>query len=415
MQTRADTNRGLATQEASTGLVPETCNRSIRARKVVLLSLLGAVVLIPLAVAVHSVYDTWMDGSVNGFAMWGVFIIYLKTRPARKEWLSVLLAATVLRSLHWVLAAERPYPGYALINIGFYLAFLSIPILVWRAWKGPEKAPYRLSLFGVFLFSYVLVSAGFCISFARMVCRYKLDYLLYAFDGSLGSHLNFILGRISFSHAPFQTAINLTYDSLGLFWALMFASHINRPNNRMNVLKLNVANAIIGFAVFFIYPAMGPRYAFASFPELPASVPLAPALLYGIPNAMPSLHVSTALLTFFLARPSRWLRWITGFYLVMTVLAVFATGEHYMVDAVVAIPYSLMVMAFCSKTEERKPVILVCGGMLTLWLVVLRYGGGNFWISWGLVATTIAVGILTERRFAKVLSEPLPSAALPAA
>jgi glucose-6-phosphate-specific signal transduction histidine kinase len=160
---------------------------------------------------------------------------------------------------------------------------------------------------------------------------------------------------------------------------------------------------------------MGPRYAFPSFPELPASVPLTPALLYGIPNAMPSLHVGTALLIFFLARPSRWLRWITGVFLLMTILAVFATGEHYMVDAVVAIPYSLMVMAYCSKTGERKPVILVGAGMLTVWLLVLRYGGGNFWISWGLVTTTIVIGILTERRFAKVLAEPLPSAALPAA
>ena len=413
MQTPVDTNRGVAAQEPPTGPVPETRNRSIRAIKVALLSVLGAVVLVPLGVAVHGVYDTWMDSSVNGFAMWGVFIIYLKTSPARKEWLSVLLAATVLRILHWVLAAERAYPGYSLINIGFYLALLSIPILVWRSWKGPQKSRHQLSLFGVFLFFYVLVSAGFCISFARMVCRYKLDYLLYAFDGSLGSHLNFMLGRISSLHAAFQTAINLTYDSLGLFWALMFAAHINRPNNRMNVLKLNVANAIIGFAVFFIYPAMGPRYAFPSFPEMPASVPLTPALLYGIPNAMPSLHVSTALLTFFLARPSRWLRWTTGVYLVMTVLAVFATGEHYMVDAVVAIPYSLMVMAFCSKTGERKPVILIGAGMLMVWLLVLRYGGGNFWISWGLVASTITIGILTERRFSKALSEPLPSVALP--
>jgi hypothetical protein len=374
-----------------------------------LLTALGAVVLVPLAVAVHGVYDTWMDDSVNGFAMWGVFIIYLKTRPARKEWLGVLLAATVLRSLHWLLAAERAYAGYALINIGFYLAFLSIPILVWRAWKGPQKTRHQLSLFGVFLFSYVLASIGFCISFARMVCRYKLDYLLYAFDGSLGSHFNFIVGRISSAHRPFQTAFDLTYDSLGLFWSLIFAAHINRPNNRMNILKLNVANAMIGFSLFFIYPAMGPRYAFPSFPELPASVPLTPALLYGIPNAMPSLHVATALLIFFLARPSRWLRWITGVYLVMTVLAVFATGEHYMVDAVVAIPYSLIVMAFCSTTGERKPVILVGAGMLTAWLLVLRYGAENFWISWGLVATTLAIGILTERRFAKALAEPLPS------
>src|SRR5215469_10425403 len=173
MPAHTDANGNLAAPEPSPHAAPETRDRSTRPFKMALLTALGAVVLVPLAVAVHGVYDTWMDDSVNGFAMWGVFIIYLKTRPARKEWLGVLLAATVLRSLHWLLAAERAYAGYALINIGFYLAFLSIPILVWRAWKGPQKTRHQLSLFGVFLFSYVLASIGFCISFARMVCRYK--------------------------------------------------------------------------------------------------------------------------------------------------------------------------------------------------------------------------------------------------
>jgi hypothetical protein len=126
-------------------------------------------------------------------------------------------------------------------------------------------------------------------------------------------------------------------------------------------------------------------------------------LLAGIPNAMPSLHIACALLIFFLSRPWKWFRCIAGIYLALTVLAVFSTGEHYEVDAIVAIPYALTIMAFASSVKERTSVLRAGAGMLILWLVVLRFGSFNPWTSWGLVLTTVAAGFVMERRFAKSL------------
>lgn len=371
------------------------------------LALAAAVVLtmlIPVVIAIHAgVYDSWFDNPLSSFGMWGVFVIYLWTRPHPKESLLVFCLAVILRITHWLAANEYPYPGYSVINIGVYLPCFCLPILVYRSFKGPQQSSHRLSLGGVLLLSYIGVFLAYYTSFAKIVCHYKLDYLLYSFDGTLGSHVNFMIGKAVSTSEPLRIVLDTTYNSLGFFVALMVAVHISLANNKLNILKLNIANSIIGFSLYFLYPAMGPKYAFSSFPQLPGTVPLSAAVLDGVPNAMPSLHFATTLLIFFIARPWKWLRWITGVYLGAMLFAVFGTGEHYMVDTIVAIPYALMIMALASNTHERKRVLNLSVGMLTLWLLVLRFGAFEFWTSWGLVLTTIGTGFVMERRFAKGL------------
>ena len=344
------------------------CSMSLRTKyRAGLLAIVLPLMFIPVVIAIRAgVYDSWLDNPVNGFGMWGVFAIYLWTRPPRKEFVLVLAAASVLHILRWAIAGEASYPGSSVINIGVYFPFLCVPILAYRAWKGPHKATHRLSVGGVLLFSYMSVFLAYYISFAKIVCHYKFDYLLFAFDGSLGPHWNFWIGKIASAFHPLAITLETAYYSLGLFVSVLFAAHVNLPNNKIDILKLNIASPIIGFSLYFLYPAMGPRYAFPSFPELPGHVPSGPALLYGVPNAMPSLHMAAALTVFSLARPWRWLRWTTGVYLVVMFLAVLSTGEHFLVDTLVAIPYSLMMIAFVcrSDTPGRRYVLMAGSGML---------------------------------------------------
>jgi hypothetical protein len=183
----------------------------------------------------------------------------------------------------------------------------------------------------------------------------------------------------------------------------MFAAHINLAGRKLDVLKLNISNAIIGFSLYFLFPAMGPKYAYVSFPQLPASVVLGPALLPGVPNAMPSLHIASTYFTFVLARPWKWLRYISGAYLGLMVLGVFSTGEHYMMDVIVAVPYALAMLAFSSTSRQRKFIMLTGTGMLFGWLLVLRYGAVVPALTWGLTLTTLVLGVLIERRLGQEL------------
>jgi hypothetical protein len=368
----------------------------------------AVVILLPLVMAVRAgaSVGSWFDDSLIGWGMWGLFSVYVGTRPGWREAWSVIGAASILRAVHFLVANEHVYPGCAIIPIGSYLPFFCIPLLAWRAYRYSHEPKYRLALVGVFLFTYTGLCLGFYISFAKVICHYKLDRFLYAFDGALGSHFNFMLGELSSRFQPVYVLFATSYDSLGFFFALLFAGHINLPGNRLNILKLNVANAILGYSLFFLYPAMGPKYAFPSFPHLPAGVTVKPILVAGVPNAMPSLNVGCALFIFFLSRPWKWPHRFAGVFLLLTLLAVFGTGEHYEVDAIVALPYSLMVMAFASTVTERRSVLVINAAMLGIWVLVLRSGDFNPWISWSLVVNTIALGWIVERRFARSLWSP---------
>jgi hypothetical protein len=334
------------------------------------------------------------------FGGWGVYAIYLWSRPDRIEALGVLLAA-ICCHVHWISANEHSgYPAW--VEVGTYLSWFVVPILGYRAWRGPQQAKHRGFLLGVWFFLSVGMCAGFCLSTLRAFCQYKLDTRLFSFDESLGPHVNFFVAQF-FSHGILRSFIDTVYHSLAFFVALTVGAHLSFASSRFSILKLVCLNSVIGMLLYIVFPASGPIYAFPQFPQIPHGVAMRPIYLDGIPNAMPSLHVGMALLFFFLTRPWKWLRWISGAFLALTVIAIFGTGEHYEVDAIVALPYALFVMAASSSVREGRWVLCATGAVIALWFLVLRFGTFNGWLSWGMVLTTIGTGILMERRLAKTL------------
>jgi len=137
--------------------------------------------------------------------------------------------------------------------------------------------------------------------------------------------------------------------------------------------KLLLAYLITFFAgpcLYLIVPACGPRHAFKSvFPMGDPNVgPTLVSLNYW-PNAIPSLHVATALLLVFFAGKSRLLRGIAWFYLGGTALATLAF-EHYAIDLVVAVPFA----CFAALLAERqiRPALANLGLVLA-WLLAIRF------------------------------------------
>ena len=103
-----------------------------------------------------------------------------------------------------------------------------------------------------------------------------------------------------------------------------------------------------GIAVFALCPVCGPRYAFgAQFPfHAPAAIVPHRVAIAAPPNGVPSLHMAAALLILWFAR-----HWIAGrllavVFVVLTVLATLGSGEHYLLDLIVAVPYSVAVCRF---------------------------------------------------------------------
>src|SRR5208283_3383923 len=104
-----------------------------------------------------------------------------------------------------------------------------------------------------------------------------------------------------------------------------------------------------------------------------------------------------------------------GLFLGATIFSTLALGEHYLVDLVVALPFTLVFQAAWTvsipfaQSVRRGPLIV--GAMLTLaWFLFLRYGLRLFLISpvisWGLILLTVTWCLILERRLSAAARAP---------
>jgi hypothetical protein len=257
---------------------------------------------------------------------------------------------------------------------------------------------------GYFCFASSSVTAG----------RMMTSSPFFQFTGGLGFQPSFSVGRLFSRYAALQQVCRLVYAALPLEVSVLYGWHrMNRRRLSANILMLCLGSNVAGYLLYYCFPAAGPVYAFGKLfpwrpPELSSlliqtvQIPVAPR------NAMPSVHVAAALLVFWnsIAWP-KWARAVTGLFLLLTILATLGFGEHYLVDAVVAMPFSLALQAAATtalpwKSPARKNALI--GGALAvgIWLVLLRTGAPVFRMSaaiaWSAVAGTVILCLVLRRR-----------------
>jgi PAP2 superfamily len=152
-----------------------------------------------------------------------------------------------------------------------------------------------------------------------------------------------------------------------IFWYI-----VNLNMRRGKPGKLLIAylfNFLVGPCLYLIVPARGPRHAFgAAFPALNPDVAPVLVRLSGWPNAMPSLHVSTALLLVLFAGRNRVLRCVGWAYLAGTVAATLAF-EHYLIDLIVAVPFACFAaLSSLGKIRQALGNLAIVLG----WLLAIR-------------------------------------------
>ncbi len=360
--------------------------------------------LAPVAISIHAgLYDSVVDNALSGWGMWGTFALYVSTRPSRKELAAAISFGLALRLVYDLTIGERGYPGSAIIGMGVFLGLAGLTVLIVRSIDPPseQRSLRRRALAIIGLLSYIGVCLNFYVSFAKIVVPRKLDYFLYSFDRSLGFQPSFAAGNLFRAFPALNWTETMIYNSLGFWFSMIYAVHLSyRVPYRISILKLFIANAFIGFSLYFVFPAMGPKYAFFSFPQLPGPVHPQAALLNGVPNAMPSLHFGGTLLICWLSKPWKWLYRITGVFSALTALATLGLGEHYFIDLVVAIPYAMAIFAFSTRTPRRMAPLAAGSAMVLLWLCFLRLGHFHPVLSWTLVLATVALSSEIMRRLA---------------
>jgi hypothetical protein len=131
---------------------------------------------------------------------------------------------------------------------------------------------------------------------------------------------------------------------------------------------------VAGLLLYTVVPATGPRFVFPEFPQNPPDSIL-PRLITvdstAMRNAVPSLHFTWTLLLLWMARNARaWVRRIALAFVVLTFVATMALGQHYFVDLIVALPFTIAVIA---SSERSFRIATIAGAMLAAWLIALRF------------------------------------------
>jgi hypothetical protein len=196
----------------------------------------------------------------------------------------------------------------------------------------------------------------------------KFDYFLYRVDHNLGVSAFSVARRL----AEWQRSVLYQlYQSLTLAMVVWYGVNIRRRDGRPNRLLIAYAvNFAFGCCLYLVLPACGPRHAFgAAFPAGNPVVPLLPVKLDRWPNAIPSLHLSTALLFVLFAGRSRVLRGIAWVYLAGTVAATLAF-EHYTTDLIVAVPFACFVTRAAEGKSRRAAYHLA---IVLAWMLSIRY------------------------------------------
>ena len=185
----------------------------------------------------------------------------------------------------------------------------------------------------------------------------KLDLFVYWIDMLSGFEPSFALGRIVLSHMSMVVLLAVTYQLLPLAMVAVFGGYLwHRPEQEaMDMVTVLVLNLALSVPFYLLFPVCGPAYAFPGFPALPAG-PVVPhtILLNAPPNGVPSIHFSTAMLVFWYGRklPFGW--WIGGGYLALTAVSTLASGEHYLFDLLVTVPYAVMILALGNFIARRR-------------------------------------------------------------
>jgi hypothetical protein len=176
------------------------------------------------------------------------------------------------------------------------------------------------------------------------------DPVVAALDGAFGQP-SFLVGRVADAHPGILTLMSFVYILLPVVMtAIIVLERRRAPAAPPAVLRSILLAAVIGYALYQIFPVVGPEPLLGSrFPwGGPVFVPGARSVivseLAAPRNCMPSLHLGWALLLYWHGRLlGRGARAGTAVWLTLTALATLATGQHYFVDLIVAVPFAALI------------------------------------------------------------------------
>lgn len=315
------------------------------------------------------------------------FLIYLGARPSLRSTSLTLVAAAaaevglgLLRHQVSGLPFSRAFgaPGH-----GLGLASILALALALRRAAEQERVEAKTRLLTAVLLPGFVVLSGFFLTMTAALHPLVLDPSMLALDWGFGAQPSWLLGRAFAVVTPLRQVCGVVYGLLPLFLAAVYMAK-DRAGKREHgdVFGAFLLIGLVGSVLYHAVPVIGPRFAYPEWPrvapalasirELAMRGPVAPR------NCMPSLHTAWALTGFLGTRGlSPRARAAALVFLVLTLLATLGLGFHYLVDLVVAVPFTFALEALLSPPDEaarreRRWLLGVCVALVAGWLVVAQ-------------------------------------------
>jgi hypothetical protein len=279
----------------------------------------------------------------------------------------------------------------------FFASCLSATVLmlVWK-WAGRERRIAWPHLLFPPLWS---IGSTFVLGISASFLPMTLDRYLYAVDGSFGFQSSFLGARLLLSHPWLLHTCAICYFNLPVAMMLIYLllQRYGCEGEARRFIQFAIWLAIAGTSLYFFCPAVGPGGAFPH--DFPNRTPQALVIPLSMPlsarNCMPSMHTAWILCLLWCApRLGRWFRAILWAFAAFTLLYALSAGGHYLVDLIVAVPFTLAVRAGF-RSEWKSPGFVANAGLAALWFVAVRYGVGLFTTSPAVPYGFTAVSLLS--------------------
>jgi hypothetical protein len=389
---------------------------------------LAIVAGVPALATSHVFYVSAIASTFYPYVFASVVFIHLRMRF---RWADVggIVALGAAFALLDQFVIHRTGTVYVVTWVSF-LGMASLVVMALNAvWlEGEERKTVLLALVPSLLILGSNHYAGYLHKFTENAHPKVLDLYLYSFDSSLHAPIAFWMGQLYAKWKLLGDVSLVFYVGLPFSLALVYAGQASRMRGK--AIPIFVAFLLMGpvGGIFYnLFPALGPAHLFGDrFPWQPLATDqarrlfLEPVAIPGLRNAIPSLHMGWTLMSLWYSRGlSVWERGLAIFFVFFTVIATMGTGEHYLIDLVVAFPFVLFLQAACATAVEwsdsRRWAPFVFGlATVLVWFWALRYAPHLFWYSaaipWILCAVTIGVTEKMRRGFRDAVVEIAPTA-----
>jgi len=231
----------------------------------------------------------------------------------------------------------RPYDMFVQYGVGGYLLLFADSFLRKKEPRERIINFYVGSLLVLFPYLILPLADGL----EERLRPFVLDQALRLIDLRIGLD-GFVLSRLCIAHPWTEPLLQIVYAGLPLAFAVAWLT-----SRSVRLLRAAVMGAFLCVPVYLLVPACGPEYAFSNWPwsetmASPGAVAMRPR------NCVPSMHVSWALLLALNAR-GRASRVLFTLYTAAMAFATVAGGEHYFIDALVAVPFTLALQWLADK------------------------------------------------------------------